>query len=83
MSKKPHFLAKNSDFGLFEIENKKSGRVTFLQLMSRTLVPSFMEIRSLDSEISRYVRTYERTNGTETIGPSSLQLGTKNGVYVI
>ena len=61
MFKKPHFLAKNGDFSLFEIENQKSGRVTFHQFWCLNFVQNFRKILRAVSEKKRDGRMHART----------------------
>ena len=78
-SKKPHFEPKNVNFSLFEIENQKSGCVTFHQFWCLNFVQNFRKILRAVSEKKRDRRTGQTdgTDRTDSISPFGLRPGTK------
>jgi hypothetical protein len=55
-------LAKNGDFSLFEIENKKLGSVSVFVLLSFNFMQNFRKIYTAVPEINCDPQTHERTH---------------------
>ena len=78
-----HFLPKKRFFRVKQNFYGKNGRAIILKIFVPNIPENFRTIPWTVSEIKRDERTNERTNETDSIGPSRLKPGTKNRPHLL